>query len=120
MGNVKDLKAYEMAFDFAMEIFYITRKFPQPEQYGLTSQIVRSSRSVCSNIAEGYRKRKYPQHFISKLSDSDMENTETQVWIQFALHCGYIDSEMASELKEKADQIGRLLGYMINNSEKFL
>ena len=120
MGNVKDLKVYEMSFRFAMEIFFITRKFPLSERFGLTSQIVRSSRSVCSNIAEGYRKRKYPQHFISKLTDSDMENTETQVWIQFALQCGYISSEVASDLESKADQIGRLLSYMINNSQKFL
>lgn len=120
MGNFKDLKGFIIAFDLAMDIFHITKSFPEDERYGLTSQIRRSSRSVCSNIAEGYRKRKYPAHFTSKLTDADMENSETQVWIEFALKCQYIDVEAAIKLNGKSDEIGKLLSYMINNPQKFL
>jgi four helix bundle protein len=91
MGNFKDLVVYQKAFQLAMEIFLLTKKFPQDEKYGLTSQIRRSSRSVCSNIAEGYRKRRYEAHFKSKLTDADMENTETMVWIDFAFSCKYLE-----------------------------
>ena len=87
----KDLTVYKKAFELSMEIFQITKKFPTDEKYGLTSQIRRSSRSVCSSIGEGYRKRKYEAHFISKTSDADMENSETSVWVDFAFECGYID-----------------------------
>ena len=73
-----------------MEIFEISKNFPAEEKYSLTDQIRRSSRSVCSNLAEGYRKRQYPAHFISKVSDADMENSETQAWLDFAYKCGYL------------------------------
>ncbi len=79
MGTLKDLQVYKKAFNAAMEIFQISKDFPPEEKYSLTDQIRRSSRSVCVNLAEGYRKRRYPAHFISKLSDADMENSETQV-----------------------------------------
>ena len=107
MGNFKDLKGYIKAFELAMEIFTISKAFPEDERYGLTSQIRRSSRSVCSNIAEGYRKRRYPAHFTSKLTDADMENSETQVWIDFAVECGYIDKESADHLNERASEVGK-------------
>jgi len=84
MTNFKDLTVFKKAFSLAMEIYNLTKSFPKDELYSLTSQIRKSSRSVCSNIAEGYRKRQYPAHFVSKISDADMENSETQVWIDFA------------------------------------
>jgi four helix bundle protein len=120
MGRYKDLKVYIKAFELAMEIFHLSLKFPSDEKFGLTSQIRRSSRSVCSNIAEGYRKRKYPAHFISKLTDADMENSETIVWIDFAISCGFIDIDTKDKLTLKAEEIGKLLCFMIKNPDKFL
>ncbi len=87
----QDLLAYQKSFSLAMKIFEITKSFPKEEMYSLTDQIRRSSRSVPANIAEGYRKRVYPKHFHSKLTDSDAENSETQVWLEFALKCNYIN-----------------------------
>ena len=95
------------------------KKFPKEERYSLTDQIRRSSRSVCTNIGEGYRKRKYPAHFVSKLTDSDMENTETQVWINFALSCKYIDNTCHDKLILASQEIGKVLGYMIRNPERY-
>lgn len=83
----RDLLAYQKGFKLAMNVFEISKLFPKEEKYSLTDQIRRSSRSVCSNLGEGYRKRRYPAHFVAKVSDSDMENTETQVWLDFALVC---------------------------------
>jgi len=94
MGSFRDLIVYQKAFKLAMDIFKLTKGFPVEEKYGLTSQIRNSSRSVCSSIAEGYRKRQYPAHFISKISDADMENSETQVWLDFSLSCKYINREV--------------------------
>jgi len=84
----RDLKVYQTAYKLAMEIFHLSRGFPREELYSLTDQIRRSSRSVAANIAEGFRKRRYPNHFISKLTDCDAEATETQVWLDFAFDCG--------------------------------
>jgi len=94
MGSFRDLIVYQKAFKLAMDIFKLTKDFPVEEKYGLTSQIRNSSRSVCSSIAEGYRKRQYPAHFISKISDADMENGETQVWLDFSLSCKYINRKV--------------------------
>ena len=85
----------------------------------MTSQIVRSSRSVCSNLAEGYRKRQYEKHFKSKLSDADSENSETQLWLDFAFACEYISEEKRRELQNKSEEIGKLINYMMNNPDKF-
>jgi len=115
----KDLTVYKKAFGLSMEIFKVTKKFPSEEKYGLTSQIRRSSRSVCSSIGEGYRKRRYEAHFVSKTSDADMENSETSVWIDFAFECEYIDKETQNNLNEKAAEIGRLLNHMMENPEKY-
>jgi len=93
MAGFKDLIVYQKAFSLAMEIFEISKRFPKEEKYSLTDQIRRSSRSVCSNLAESYRKRRYPAHFLSKLTDSDMENSETDVWLEFSLACNYITEE---------------------------
>ena len=117
--SFKSLLAYQKAFDLSMKIFEITKKFPKDETYSLTDQIRRSSRSVCANIAEAYRKRLYPKHFISKLTDSDSENSETQVWIDFSKSCNYITSEQQQILTNKSIEVGKLINFMINNSVKF-
>ena len=116
----RELFVYKIAFEQAMKIFHISKNFPREEKYSLTDQIRRSSRSVCANIGEAYRKRQYKAHFISKLSDCDMENTETEIWIDFALRCGYINQSQYSELITKNSEIGKLLFYMINFPHKFL
>ena len=119
-GSYRDLTVYKKAFDLAMNIFYITEKFPLVEKYELTDQIRRSSRSVCRAIGEGYRKRQYSKHFSSKMSDADMENTETQVSLDFAIGCKYISDGCYKDLLEKSEEIGRILNHMIENPEKFL
>ncbi|RLD80553.1 MAG: diversity-generating retroelement protein bAvd family protein [Bacteroidetes bacterium] len=116
----KELKVYQMAFSQAMRIFVVSKSFPKEERYSLTDQIRRSSRSVCSNIGEAYRKRQYKAHFISKLSDSDMENTETQIWLDFALRCGYLSNDEHRNIYQNTKEIGRLLYFMIKAPEKFL
>lgn len=115
----QDLIAYKKSFSLAMKIFEISKTFPQEEKYSLTDQIRRSSRSVPANIAEAYRKRVYPRHFHSKLTDSDAENSETQVWLEFCLKCKYISEETHNELIADSDEIGKLLNYMILNPLKF-
>ncbi len=102
-----------------MDIFDISKSFPKEERFSLTDQIRRSSRSVCSNLAESYRKRLYPAHFLSKLTDSDMENTETDVWLQFSYASRYITEEELIALKAKNGEVGKMLGYMIQNPEKY-
>lgn len=119
MYRFQDLLAYQKGFELAMEIFEISRSFPKEEMYSLTDQIRRSSRSTCSNIAEAYRKRNYPKHFASKLTDADTENTETQCWFEFALACNYIDQNTFTLLVSKSNEVGKLIGYMIVNPEKF-
>jgi len=89
----RDLKVFRLSFDSGMEIFHLTKSFPKEELYSLTDQIRRSSRSVSGNLAEAFRKRKYPKHFVSKLSDSEGEAAETQVWLDYALACNYIDNK---------------------------
>jgi len=120
MGTFRDLKVYQKAFKLAMDIFNITKSFPDEEKYGLTSQIRRSSRSVCSSIAEAYRKRKYPAHFVSKTTDADMENSETQVWLDFSLSCKYINKQIYLDCKERSEEIGKMLNHMIENPEKYV
>lgn len=115
----RSLLAYKKGFELAMEIFEITKTFPKEEMYSLTDQIRRSSRSVCINISESYRKRKYPKHFYSKLTDSASENAETQGWIDFAYACKYINTETKEKLSNKNTEVGKLLAYMMNNLEKF-
>jgi four helix bundle protein len=119
MTTFRDLKVYQKAFKLAMDIFNLTKSFPNEEKYELTSQIRRSSRSVCSSIAEAYRKRKYPAHFVSKTTDADMENSETQVWLDFALSCKYISKEIYSKLKAESEEVGKMLNHMIENPDKY-
>ncbi|WP_125723209.1 four helix bundle protein [Flavobacterium ustbae] len=115
----QDLLAYKKSFSLAMKIFNITKQFPKEETYSLTDQIRRSSRSVPVTIAEAYRKRIYPKHFYSKLTDSDGENSETQVWLEFALSCKYISIELYQELLNESFEIGKLINYMLLNLGKF-
>ena len=117
--SFKGLLIYRKGFRLAMEIFHMTKDFPKDEIYSLTGQIRRSSRSVCSNLAEGYRKRLYEAHFISKISDADMENSETQVWLDFALACGYISQGVYDDLTNKSEEVGRMLNHMIEHPEKY-
>lgn len=115
----RDLTVYKKAFALSMEIFKISKKFPPEEKYSLTDQVRRSSRSVCANVGEAYRKRQYPAHFVSKSSDADMENTETRVWLDFALASEYITKELWMNLDFKTEEIGKLLNHMIENPEKY-
>jgi len=117
--SFKDLTVYKKCFSLAMEIFQISKGFPKEEIYALTGQIRRSSRSVCSNLAEAYRKRLYEAHFISKLSDADMENSETQVWLDFALACEYISQETHDDLTNKSEEVGRMVNHMIEHPDKY-
>jgi len=118
-GSFRDLTVYKKAFAFALRIFEITKKFPPEEKFELTDQIRRSSRSVCRAIGEGYRKRQYPRHFSAKISDADMENTETQVSLDFAESCKYISVEEYKELIIESEEVGRMLNHMIENPEKY-
>ena len=116
----RDLKVYQFAYSLAMHVFRESRTFPQEERYSLTSQIRRSSRSVAANIAEGFRKRQYPNMFVSKLADSDAEATETQVWLDFARDCGYLSAEHHDDLVARYEEIGRMLYAMIEHPERFV
>lgn len=119
MGDFRNLIFYQKAYENAMKIFEISKTFPQEEKYALTSQIRRSSRSVCANIAEGYRKRRYSNHFISKMSDADMENSETIVWIDFTLSCKYTTEDQHAEFIASLEDVSRLLNYAMKNPGKF-
>ena len=120
MGDYRKLLAYQKAFALAMEIYELTKIFPPEEKYSLTSQIRKSSRSVCTNIVEAYKRRRYKDYFISKLNDSETENAETQVWLDFALACNYVPKERHQELTAKNNEVAKLIWYMMNNPGKFL
>jgi len=117
--DFKKLLAYQKAFELSMHIFEVSKNFPKEETYSLTDQIGRSSHSVCANISEAYRKKRYPKHFISKLTDSDGENSETSTWLDFALACEYINHEQHLNCSDKNKEIGKLINYMIFNPDKF-
>lgn len=115
----KDLNVYQLAFELAVEIQEITRLFPQEEKYSMTDQIRRSSRSVCANIAELWRKRRYPKHFIAKITDCEGEAGETQVWLDLALAFNYIDKEKHQQLYDQYEHIIAMLINMSNNPDKW-
>lgn len=117
--DYKELLAFKKGFNLAIEIFQVSKSFPKEEKFSLTDQIRRSSRSVCACIAESYRKRAYTAHFKSKLSDADMENSETSVWLDFALACQYISNEQYQTLIKQSGEVGKLINYMILNPKKF-
>lgn len=116
----KNLNVYNLAYKLAMEIFHLSKTFPSEEKYSLTDQIRRSYRSVCANIGEGYRKRIYPKHFTMKITDSDGECSETMIWLDFAKDCEYISKEEYKNLYKRYTEVGRMLGSMILNPQKFL
>ena len=119
MGDYRKLIAYQKAFELAMEIYTLTKNFPPEEKYSLTDQVRRSSRSVCANFVEAYKRRRYKDYFISKLNDSETENAETQVWLDFSLACKYITQEKHLALTTQNDEVAKLILYMINNPDKF-
>ena len=120
INSAKELTVYIKAYDLAMEIFELSKKFPNEEKYALTSQIRRSSRSVCLNLREAWSKRRYEAHFISKLTDCDGESNETDSSLDFARDCGYIPNERHELLTNLNREIGRMLGSMLNNPSPFV
>src|SRR5690348_11299091 len=115
----RDLQVYRTAFDAAIEVFELTKRFPREEQYSLTDQVRRSSRSVCANIVEAWRKRRYPAAFVSKLSDADAEAGETTFWLNMALRCGYLDPTVHNQLADRYDHVCAQLVRMMNSPEKW-
>jgi len=119
MDGHKSLRVFQLAYRLAMEIYELSKTFPREERYSLTDQIRRSSRSVAANIAEGYRKRQYPNAFANKMSDADGEATETQVWLDVSNDCKYINKETHQRLISDYKEVGSMLGNMMSNPEKF-
>lgn len=115
----KDLRVYQAAFQAAMVIYQLSKSFPAEEKFSLTDQIRRSSRSVCANLAEAFRKRRYPKNFVSKLSDCESEAAETHVWLDFALACDYVTIEEYEKLYKEYDMILGMLVRMIVEPEKW-
>ena len=115
----KELIVYQLAFKASMEIYRLTKTFPKEEIYSLTSQIRRSSRSVCANIAEAFRKRRYEKAFVSKLSDSDGETAETQVWLDYSLECGYLPETICRRLFDEYEKILGMLVNMMSHPDKW-
>jgi four helix bundle protein len=118
--SVKELTVYVKAYDLAMRIFEISKRFPREEQYALTGQLRRSSRSICMNLREAWAKRRYSAHFVSKLTDCDGENSETDTSLDFAKGCGYITMTEHTELTACCVEIGKMLGSMIRDPDPFL
>ncbi len=117
--SFRDLNVYKLAVELQQEIFELTKKFPKEETYSLTDQIRRAPRSIGSNIAESWHERRYQAHFLSKLTDADAEQAETQHWLDTSLKCKYISSSEHQNLLEKCKRIGRMFGKMMNNPESF-
>lgn len=117
--HFRELDVYQLAMNTAMRIFESSHRFPTEERYSLTDQIRRSSRSVCANIAEAWRKRRYPESFISKLSDADAEAAETQVWIEFASQCGYLEPDLAEDFDKCYENIEGKIVNMLTRPEQW-
>jgi four helix bundle protein len=116
----EELEVYQLAFEMAMQLFQISKRFPVEERYSLTDQMRRSSRSVCANLAEAWRKRRYRAAFIAKLSDSEAEAAETQTLINFAVRCGYLKPELGKDLSQNYDRILGKLVKIIHNPSPWL
>ena len=114
-----ELEAYKIGFATAMRIFELSKTFPAEERYSLTDQIRRSSRSVCANVTEGWRKRRYPAAFVSKMNDAEGEAAETQTWLHFAVDCGYVPPQIGRELYEAEESVIRLLVAMQNDPHRW-
>jgi four helix bundle protein len=115
-----DLEVYQSAFNLAMMVFQKTKSFPKEERYSLTDQVRRSSQSVCANLAEAWPKRRYEASFLSKLSDAEAEGAETQVWLEFAVQCGYLEVEVGQDLSASYDNILGKIVTLINNPQPWL
>ena len=120
INSAKDLKVYKAAYKLAMRVFELSKKFPSEEKFALTGQIRRSSRSVCLNLREAWAKRRYEAHFVSKLTDCDGENSETDSSLDFAKDCSYITPAQHTELTSLCQEVGKMLGSMIKNPGVFL
>jgi four helix bundle protein len=118
-GGFWDLTVFQKSDEMAKLVFNLSKRFPPEEKYSLTDQCRRSSRSVGANIAEAYRKRRYPAHFVSKLSDSDTENSETQVWMKYALDCSYVQWPDIEHILILSEEVGKMLGQMMAHPEKW-
>jgi four helix bundle protein len=117
--DFKLTRVYKLAFEQAMDVFEVTKTFPKEEKYSLIDQVRRCSRSVNANLGEAYRKKKYPAHFVLKITDCDAGNTETGIWLDFALSCEYLGNEKHAGMAQRNQEIGRLLCHMISNPEKY-
>jgi four helix bundle protein len=117
--SAKDLEVYRLAFDLAMRIFENSKSWPKEEKYALTDQVRRSSRSVCANLRDAWAKRRYTAHFLSKITDEDAENSETDTWLEFAKSSGCLSAEQYKELAGQVAAVGRMLGAMLKNHESF-
>ena len=120
ISSAKELIVYQKAYELAMRIFEVSKRFPPEERYALTCQIRRSSRSVCMNLREAWAKRRYAAHFVSKLTDCDGENSETDTSLDFAKDCSYITANEHEELVALGNEVGRILGSMLESPEKFI
>jgi four helix bundle protein len=116
----QDLDVYKKAFEAAMQVFELSKKFPREEVYSLTDQIRRSSRSVCANLAEAWRKRRYEAAFVSKLNDSEAEASETQTWLEFAVRCEYLAPDAGRDLFKTYNEVISMLVAMINNADSWV
>jgi four helix bundle protein len=117
--SAKDLEVYELAYDLAMRIFEHSSSWPTEEKYALTDQIRRSSRSVCANLRDAWAKRRYPANFLSKITDADAENSETDTWLDFAKDAGCLSLDQHEEFATKVATIGKMLGSILKNYESF-
>ncbi len=117
--SFKDLETYKLAREISYEIFIVSNSFPREEKYSLTDQIRRSSRSVGAQIAESWGKRKYIRHFVSKLTDSDSEQFETQHWLEIAFECKYISEEQFIQLTSKCESLGKMINHMMQKANQF-
>jgi four helix bundle protein len=118
--SAKELRVYQQAYALAMEIFDLSKAWPKEETYSLTDQVRRSSRSVCANLKEAWAKRRYEAHFISKLTDADAENSETETWLDFALDCQYLPKEQHERLSQRCQEIGGMIGTMLKLAPNFV
>lgn len=120
INSYKELRVFQNAMQACMDIFEQTKQLPAPEKYALVDQVRRSSRSVCANLAEAWRRRRYEAAFVAKLCDSESEASETQVWIEIAKRCGYVQDDVATRLNSAYDQITAQIVRMIQEPEKWL
>lgn len=120
ISSAKDLKVYQLAYELAIDIFLLSKGWPEEKRYSLTGQIRRSSRSVCTNLREAWAKRRYEAHFVSKLTDADGENSEADTWLDFSRDCDYLIKSKHAELTTKCREVGKMLGGMLSDPEPFV